>query len=55
MDIQMNKCSGRTQMNWIDWIDGLRSVVCGLTRQSAKSCTWVATTPCITIGLRQNG
>jgi len=31
---------------WTDWIDGLRSAVCGLTRPSAGSWTSVTTTPC---------
>jgi len=36
---------------WTGWINGLRPTVWDLTRQSARSCTWVTTTP----GLGRSG
>ena len=40
---------------WTGWIDGLRSVVRGLTRSGAGSCTLVTKTPCNTTGLGKSG
>ena len=36
---------------WIGWIDGLRPIVCTLTRPSARSCNLVTKIPIIATGL----
>lgn len=40
---------------WMSWINGLRPIVSGLKRPSARSCTLVTTTPCIAAGLGHRG